>query len=100
MEMEPLDLLTLQSDIRRTLEDCFTEAVWVRAEVVSLSVKGGHCYMELCQTGPKGIVAKARAVIWRSKYCVLESFFREAPVFDSCKNKRWGYMKATGCCKD
>ena len=78
MEMEPLDLLTLQSDIRRTLEDCFTEAVWVRAEVVSLSVKGGHCYMELCQTGPKGIVAKARAVIWRSKYCVLESFFREA----------------------
>ena len=78
MEKEYIDLLTLQSDIRLCLEDTFTESVWVRAEISSVSVKGGHCYLELCQSGPQGIVAKARAVIWRSKYFALESFFREA----------------------
>ena len=78
MEKDYIDLLTLQSDIRSCLEDTFTDPVWVRAELSSVSVKGGHCYMELCQSGPQGIVAKARAVIWRSKYYVLESFFREA----------------------
>jgi exodeoxyribonuclease VII large subunit len=78
MEKEYTDLYTLQSDIRSCLEDTFTEAVWVRAEISSVSVKGGHCYLELCQSGPQGIVAKARAVIWRSKYYALESFFREA----------------------
>ena len=78
MEKEFIDLLTLQSDIRFCLEDTFTGAVWVRAEISSVSVKGGHCYLELCQNGPQGIVAKARAVIWRSKFYALESFFREA----------------------
>ena len=78
MEKEYIDLLTLQSGIRCCLEDTFTEAVWVRAELSSVSVKGGHCYLELCQSGPQGIVAKARAVIWRSKYYTLESYFREA----------------------
>ena len=78
MEKEYIDLLTLQSDIRLCLEDTFTESVWVRAEISSVSVKGGHCYLELCQSGPQGIVAKARAVIWRSKFFALESFFREA----------------------
>ena len=78
MEKEYIDLLTLQRGIRCCLEDTFTEAVWVRAELSSVSVKGGHCYLELCQSGPQGIVAKARAVIWRSKYYTLESCFREA----------------------
>ena len=78
MEKDYIDLLTLQSSIRYCLEDTFTQAVWVRAEISSVSVKGGHCYLELCQNGPQGITAKARAVIWRSKYYALESFFREA----------------------
>jgi exodeoxyribonuclease VII large subunit len=78
MEKDYIDLLTLQSSIRYCLEDTFTQAVWVRAEIISVSVKGGHCYLELCQNGPQGITAKARAVIWRSKYYALESFFREA----------------------
>ena len=75
--MDYTDLLTLQEGIAEVLSDTFTGGLWVKAEVASLSVKGGHCYLELVQGGPSGIVARARAVIWRSAFGQLGAYFRE-----------------------
>lgn len=74
-----MDLYTLQSQIRESLEASFPESVWVMAEVASVSVKAnGHCYLELSQSGPQGITAKCRAVIWRSRYLLLSRMFAAA----------------------
>lgn len=76
MEHEFTDLLELQESIRTGLEGLFPDRIWVRAEIASISVKaGGHCYLDLSQSGPSGTVAKARATIWRNRYAMLSSFF-------------------------
>ncbi len=74
-----IDLFTLQENIREGLEDLFPDKLWIKAEVSSIQVKAnGHCYMDLCQSGQSGIVAKAKAVIWRSRYTVLSRYFQQA----------------------
>ncbi|MCQ2182237.1 MAG: exodeoxyribonuclease VII large subunit [Bacteroidales bacterium] len=81
--MEPVDLLMLQILVREGLEELFPETVWVRAEIASIQVKSnGHCYLELCQSSDKGVVAKAKAIIWRNNYLLLSRFFREAAGCD------------------
>jgi len=79
METGYIDLYTLQSSLKLGLEDLFPEKIWVRAEIASVSVKaGGHCYLDLSQSDERGMVARARAVIWRSKYGQLGRYFAEA----------------------
>ena len=79
METGYIDLFTLQSRLKLGLEDLFPEKIWVRAEIASVSVKaGGHCYLDLSQSDDGGMVARVRAVIWRSKYSLLGRFFAEA----------------------
>ena len=79
MEREYIDLYTLQNGLKLGLEDLFPEKLWVRAEIASVSLKAnGHCYMDLSQNGPDGIVARAKAVIWRSKYYALNQYFTAA----------------------
>ena len=76
MERDYIDLYTLQSSLRTGLEDLFPEKIWVKAEIASVSVKSnGHCYLDLSQNGPAGVSARAKAVIWRSKYFALNQFF-------------------------
>ena len=75
MEKEYLNLLELQTLVREGLEDMFPQRLWVRAEVASVSAKfGGHCYLELSQTEDGRVVARARAVVWASKWRVLKPF--------------------------
>ena len=79
MEREYIDLYTLQSRLKLGLEDLFPEKIWVRAEIASVSVKAnGHCYLDLSQNDSGGIAARAKAVIWRSKYYQLSQFFMAA----------------------
>lgn len=75
-----VDLLDLQLMISEGLQQRFPEALWVRAELGSVQVKGnGHCYMELSQSSAfGGVVAKARAVCWRSRYAAISRAFRDA----------------------
>lgn len=74
-----MDLYVLQERIRESLEASFPDSVWVMAEVASVSVKAnGHCYLELSRSGPQGITAKCRAVIWRSRYQLLNRMFAAA----------------------
>ena len=79
MEREYIDLLELQSQLRGEIEISFPERVWVRAEIASVQAKAnGHCYLDLSQSEDGRIVAKAKAVIWRSRAEALRTYFREA----------------------
>ena len=69
MERDFLELLELQTLIREGIEESVPGPVRVRAEIASLQHKAnGHCYLELCESGPRGPVAKVRAVIWRNRF--------------------------------
>ena len=76
MEKNVIDLFTLQTEVRQSLESSFPARVWVRAEVSAVKVRGGgHCYLELSQSDESGLVAKASAIIWASRYRVLGHYF-------------------------
>ncbi len=76
MEKNVIDLFTLQTEVRQSLESSFPARVWVRAEVSAVKVRGGgHCYLELSQSNESGLVAKASAIIWASRYRVLGPYF-------------------------
>ena len=69
----------MQQIIQEGVEEAVPGPVRVKAEIASLQHKAnGHCYLELCQSGIGGPVAKARAVIWRSRFDVLSARFAEA----------------------
>jgi len=77
MEREFVDLLTLQTMMKEGLEDLFPDRLWVKAEISSLNVKSnGHCYLELSQSDAGRLLAKVKAVIWRSRFALLDSYFK------------------------
>ena len=67
-----ITLCELQFSIRNLISDCFSEPLWVSAEIADLKVNSsGHCYLELVEKDEKadGLArAQARGVIWRSQY--------------------------------
>lgn len=83
MDVEFVDLYTLQRDLKEGLGDLFPDSVWVKAEIAQISVKsGGHCYLELVQSEAGTVIAKVRAVIWRSAYTLLNAKFRSVTGSD------------------
>lgn len=74
-----LTLLDLNRLLASLITVPSTQNVWVTAELSDVSVRGGHCYMELLQKDPdKGTIqARARAVIWASLYPRLNADFHE-----------------------
>lgn len=76
MEKEFLDLLQFQSRLKEGVECLFPNRMWLRAEVSSIKARpGGHCWLELSQSDDTGLVAKASAVVWSSKYRFLSPYF-------------------------
>ncbi len=70
-----IDLYTLQKMARAGIESLFPDNLWVKAEISSVSVKGGHCYIDLSQSNEGGLIARSRAVIWRSGYPAISKYF-------------------------
>lgn len=75
-----ITLVELQRRIKMTLSEQFALPVWVSAEVADLKVNySGHCYLELIEKDHKsenGVpTAQARAVIWRSSYNRIATYF-------------------------
>lgn len=71
-------LRELQLAVRERLAEAFPLPVWVAAEISEMKVNySGHCYIELVEKGGANGVpaAKASAVIWRSHYGPLASYF-------------------------
>lgn len=76
MEKDIVDLYELQTRLKEGVERTFPEKVWLKAEISAVKARpGGHCYLELSQSGDGGLVAKAQAIIWSSKYRILSPFF-------------------------
>jgi len=76
MEKEIFDLFDLQQKLKRGVECLFPKRIWIRAEVSAVKARnGGHCYLELSQSGDDGLLAKCNAVIWSSKYRFIAPYF-------------------------
>lgn len=76
MEKEFIDLFELQSRLKEGIECLFPKRIWVKAEVSAVKARnGGHCYMELSQSDGNGLVAKATAIIWSSRYRFIAPYF-------------------------
>ncbi len=77
MERNVIDLYTLQTQLKEGLEEMFPSRIWVKAEISAVKSRpGGHCYMELSQSGESGLVAKATAIIWSSKFRLISPYFQ------------------------
>lgn len=72
-----LTLLQLNQLVAQLVMTPNTQNVWVTAELSDVSVRGGHCYMELLQKDPNSgqTVAKARAAIWANRFVKIRSDF-------------------------
>ena len=71
-------LSELQLRIKQHLSSQFPLPIWIVAEIAELKVNySGHCYLELIEKGASDGVpkAQARAVIWRSHYPRIASYF-------------------------
>ena len=80
MNEQSLTLLELNQRIASLMTVPSTQNVWITAELSDVSVRGGHCYMELLQKNPEtgATLAKARGVIWASVYSRLAANFFES----------------------
>lgn len=75
---EKMTLLDLQERIKRGIEGAVPSVVWITAEIGELnSHYSGHCYLDLIdyKQGSRGVVAKARGVIWGSTFRALKPYF-------------------------
>lgn len=77
--MQYLELLELQQQISEAVQRSFLKPCWVRSEINSLSVRGGHCYLELVQKDPKDnhLLARAQANVWANVFAYLRPFFEK-----------------------
>ena len=77
MERHHIDLFGLQSRLKQGIDSLFPNRIWVKAEVSAVKARnGGHCYLELSQSDSNGLVAKASAIIWSSKYRIIAPYFQ------------------------
>jgi len=69
-------LTELNTHISHTLQENYPEAVWVTAEVSSISINSysGHCYLEL--SDGESQPAKAKAMIWKKTFDLLHRKFQ------------------------
>lgn len=78
--METLTLFELNSRVREAIETSLPGEYWVQAEMSSVHVNAaGHCYIELVQKLREGgMIAKARATIWATRFRMLRPYFEQA----------------------
>lgn len=79
METEDhIGLFQLQERIKESIEEHFSENVWLCAEISEISNRPtGHCYLTLIEKEQSGnsLLAKASAIIWASTYRMIAPYF-------------------------
>lgn len=76
MGKEYINLYDLQTSLKSGIERLFPSRIWLKAEISAMKARiGGHCYLELSQSDGTGLVAKANAVIWASRYRFIAPYF-------------------------
>lgn len=78
MSENPISLLELQQNIQQAIRQNLEMHYWVVAEISEFSVNyKGHCYLSLVEKSKRNddVKAKARAVIWASRFRMLNAYF-------------------------
>ena len=75
-----LSLFELNNRVHDAVAAGLPDTCWVHAELSSVNISNGHCYLELVQKNDcgDGLVAKARATIWANRYRMLAPAFKQA----------------------
>ena len=79
--MRSYTLSELCNEIAEALDSSLASSYWVKAEISSLSHKGGHMYLELVESSgstakqPAGFAAKMRATCWAGTNEMLMAYF-------------------------
>lgn len=73
-----VSLSQLLAGVERAVSQAYREGVWTRVDVVSVSAKNGHVYLEVSERNEEGVtIAQARAAIWaRTAARILPEFQR------------------------
>ena len=72
------------STVQEVIQVTFYEAVWVKAEIRNLNIKGGHYYLELAEKEEESdkVIASCKATIWKSSASkMVLKFERESGKF-------------------
>ena len=86
---QSVTLLELNRRIADHLKGDDLQNVWVLAELSDVTVRGGHCYMELLHKDDSGAtVARARATIWASAFRTIRAEFVAATGQDFASGMR------------
>lgn len=65
--------------VKLVISDTFDHEVWIRAEIRSMTSKGGHYYFELAEENDDGkIIASCRATLWRYRASSVLSKFHQS----------------------
>ena len=81
MNKSTLSLFELNNLIKKVLNNQLNDRFWIRAETSDVRAnQNGHCYLEFIDKDEKskGIVAKARAMIWSTTFHLLKAYFEES----------------------
>lgn len=71
------------STVQEVIQVTFYEAVWVKAEIRNLNIKGGHYYLELAEKEEESdkVIASCKATIWKSSASkMVLKFERESGI--------------------
>lgn len=73
-----LSLSDYLSAVQLVISETFAHTVWVKAEIRSLSAKGGHYYFELADKDMDGkVTASCRGTLWRGQAAKVLSKFEK-----------------------
>ncbi|CAM4305663.1 exodeoxyribonuclease VII large subunit [Acinetobacter pragensis] len=78
-----LSLSEYLSAVQEVIKLAFDDAVWVKAEIRNLNIKGGHYYIELAEkeSSSDKVIASCKATIWKfSSAKIVGKFERESGI--------------------
>lgn len=86
---EAISLQQLNQLVASVINQTFTDAVWITAELSDVRVaSNGHCYMQLVEKDPKRgtMLAFANAHIWSNRWWLIRDTFQQqtGQAFASC----------------
>ena len=82
-ERQQLSLSEYLATVQEVIQLTFDGAVWVKAEIRNLSIKGGHYYLELAEKDEEShkVIASCKGTIWKfTAQKIILKFERESGI--------------------
>lgn len=84
MQQKPLSLFEFALMLESYIDDAFgNQYFWVTAEIASINVRRGHCYLNLIEKDPGSTFPKAelKGIIWQNNFIRLNEKFSSVTGF-------------------